>query len=387
LPVRRIDAIWCAMRRRSAVVVTSLACALVWACSDEPRAAAPAPAAARQAEAVREDARADADAGNWARNVAVVEGEPGTEGGRTAHAAARAAVMPDDSEDTDEPTAVTRLVYSMSFSVPGSFRDRRAPVSAPAGELHVDVSTARLRARFVGPGWPAADGSEVRLRADLPGVYLFDGQGGRSLGAGQLASWFEGRGDSKAQALVAVRHDYGPPKKPIEVGLLCALLAEWAHQPRAAVMSRCAAGVPPPGFRIGPWKADLTAVVPMELPRRTLRADEVAPPARTVERTSFGWLELPALGRLLPLRPEPGDATGALEVENQTDTRAVVLAQGVPVGWVDAGATLRLSGLHAGVYRVGAIRPLGVLRMRPKLVRVPGRVVMSHNGSEETAAP
>jgi hypothetical protein len=43
--------------------------------------------------------------------------------------------------------------------------------------------------------------------------------------------------------------------------------------------------------------------------------------------------------------------------------------------------------LHAGVYRVGAIRPLGVLRMRPKLVRVPGRVVMSHNGSEETAAP
>ena len=338
---------------------------------DAPRAAEPPPAA-------------DEDAGHWAQRVTTVEATRAAALAKAAGLAPRAAVMSDDAEDSDELTSVTRLVYQVRFSVPGSFRDRRAPVSAPAGELHVDVSTDRLRGRFVGPGWPAADGSEVRLRADLPGVYLFDGFGGRSLSAGQLASWFEGRADDKAKTPLGIRRDYGPPHaKPIEVGLLCALLAEWSDQPRESVMPRCAHGSPPPGFRIGPWRADLTAVVPMSLARRALRADQAAPPKRAEARSSFGWLEAPALSRLLPTRFDAGDGTGTLVIENQTDTRAIVLAQGVPVGWVDAGAALRLHGLRAGFYRVGAIRPLGILRMRPKLVHVPGTVVMGRTEEPE----
>jgi hypothetical protein len=357
---------------------SSLATRLVWiallcSCTHDRDPSSPAQ---RSAPAVAQHAaEPPIDAGNWARNVVSIE---------AAHAAlqkpldARAAVMSDDAEDSDELTPSVRLVYRVSFSVPASFRDRRAPVSAPAGELQLDVSSARLRARFIGPGWPVADGSEVRLRADLPGVYLFDGLGGRSLGAGQLATWFEGHTAAKGQTLVAVRRDYGPPAAtPLDVGLLCAFLAEWSDQPREGVLPRCAHESPPPGFRIGPWTAELTAVVPMEVQRRALRADGIAPPARSVSRSSFGWIEASAVPRLLPAREDASEEHGALVIDNQTDTRAIVLSQGVPVGWIDAGASLQLDGLRAGMYRVGAIRPLGVLRMAPKLIHVPGRLVMS----------
>jgi hypothetical protein len=42
----------------------------------------------------------------------------------------------------------------------------------------------------------------------------------------------------------------------------------------------------------------------------------------------------------------------------------------------DAGRSLRIDGLAPGDYRVGAIRPLGVLRMPPRLTRVPGTLVI-----------
>lgn len=320
-----------------------------------------------------------ADAGAWGKRVAPAPGA--RELGPAL--APRAAVMSDEVEGTDELVFAGRLVYRVSFVVPPAFRDHRAVVQAPAGELHIDVSLSRLRARLVGPGWPVDEGAEIRLRADLLGGYLFDGRGGRSLGAGQLAAWFEGREGSDAQTRVGIRKEYGPePERPVPGELVCALLAEWGRQKRESLDHRCGEGLLPPGFRVGPWNGELTAIVPMELPRRTLRADEGDPPAKIAPRKASAWLEPGVIARLVPARPLPEPAPAALVVENQTDTRAIVLAQGVAVGWVDAGERVRIDGFTPGFYRVGAIRPLGVLRMPPRLVRVPSTIVIGKTETE-----
>jgi hypothetical protein len=324
-----------------------------------------------------------ADAGGWASRMGAAADPPPVR--RAAEPIAqRAAVMRDDAEGTDQTVLAGRLVYRVSFRVPPIFRDHRAVIEAPAGELHVDVSLGRLRARFVGPGWPIDEGSEVRLRGDLFGAYLFDGQGGRSLGAGQMAAWFEGRERGESQTMVGVRREYSSRAKsiteneePVPGELLCALLAEWSNQERSALIHRCsAAGSLPPGFRIGPWSGELTAVVPMELPRRTLRADEGEPPAKVPARGARVLLEAEALERLTPSRPGPEPGRARLRVENRTDTRAIVIVQGVALGWVDAGQSLQVDGLTPGFYRIGAIRPLGVLRTPPRLFRVPGDLVL-----------
>jgi hypothetical protein len=300
----------------------------------------------------------------------------------------RTAVMSDEVEASDDPVVVARLVYRASFYVPASFRDRRVGVRAPAGELHIDVSENRLRARFIGPGWPVPEGSEVRLRPDLPGVYLFDSRGGRSLGAGQLAAWFEGREAHKAEALVGVARDYSTAaQKPLPTDLVCALLAEWSNQEREALAYRCKDGSVPPGFRVGPWSGELTAVVPMSVTRRALRADEVDPPTAIAARQSGVLLEPAALAQLPVSRALAGTAPGSLVIDNHTDARAIMLAQGVAVGWVEAGESLQLDGLQPGLYLIGAIRPLGILRMAPKLVRVPGHLVIGRGVWRELVEP
>jgi hypothetical protein len=296
--------------------------------------------------------------------------------------------MPDDVEDSDEPVAIGRLVYRVSFYVPASFRDHRVGVRAPAGELHVDVSANRLRARFIGPGWPVPEGSEVRLRSDLPGVYLFDARGGRSLGAGQLAAWFEGREAKKMQSVAGVLRDNAPPAaKPIPTGLLCALFAEWAHQEREGLAYRCDGGSLPPGFRVGPWSGELTAVVPMEIPRRELRADEAEPPKPIAARGGAVLLEPAAMARVPSSRVLPGSAPASLLVDNYTDTRAVLIAQGVAIAWIDSGQSLRIDGFNPGSYLIGAIRPLGILRMTPKLVRIPGELAIGRPRVAPPAKP
>ncbi|MFI5309084.1 MAG: hypothetical protein ACHQ53_17140, partial [Polyangiales bacterium] len=308
------------------------------------------------------------DAGNWPRNVASADPAPERiPAPAVPELETRPAVMPDDVEGSDELVPVARLVYRASFYVPASFRDRRVAVRAPAGELHVDVSANRLRARFVGPGWPVPEGSEVRLRSDLPGVYLFDNRGGRSLGAGELAGWFEGRARKRADVIAWVLRDYAPPAaKPLPTELVCALIAEWSHQERDLLAHRCEDGLVPPGFRLGPWSSELTAVLPMELPRRALRADEVDPPATVRTGTSGVLLEPAALARLPLSRALPGPERASLVVDNRTDARAIILAQGVPVAWVEGGASVSIDGLRPGTYSVGAIRPLGILRMPPR---------------------
>jgi len=328
------------------------------------------------------------DAGAWASRVHAVEPAPAAAARAKVEAtlnAVREAVMEDDVEDSDEPVLAGRYVYRVSFAVPPSFRDHRAVVEAPAGELHLDVSHARLHARFLGPGFPVAEGSEVRLRADLPGVYLFDEQGGRSLGAGQLAAWFEGIGSDKdTQTRVGVWRETGKRATgPLPTDLICALLAEWAHQDRELLVHRCEGGALPPLFRVGPWTGELTAVVPMQLPRHALRADEHGAPQLPATVPRVQLLEPSAVARLQPSRAEPAVAPGALVVHNHTAARALVFAQGVAVSWVDAGKDVRIDGFAPGYYRMGAVRPLGVLRMPPKLVRVPGEL---HLGSVQLLA-
>jgi hypothetical protein len=65
-----------------------------------------------------------------------------------------------------------------------------------------------------------------------------------------------------------------------------------------------------------------------------------------------------------------------LEVLNHTDTRAIIIVQGVPIGWVASGERARFAGFNPGVYRVGALRPLGILRMSPRPVRIPGTLTL-----------
>jgi len=188
---------------------------------------------------------------------------------------------------------------------------------------------------------------------------------------------FEGREGGDSHTSVGVRREYGPePERPVPGGLVCALLAEWGRQRRANLAHLCSAGLLPPGFRVGPWNGELTAIVPMELPRRALRADQGDPPPKIAPRDARALLEPAIIARLVPSRSIDEPAPAALIVENRTDTRAIVLAQGVAVGWVDAGRSVRIDGFTPGFYRIGAIRPLGVLRLPPRLVRVPSTLVI-----------
>lgn len=293
---------------------------------------------------------------------------------------AHPAVMPDDAEGSDALLTAGKLVYRVRLGLPLAIAGSRTGPSAAAGELHLDVSLGRLRARFVGPGWPVEDVAEVRLRADLLGVYLFDGRGGRSLGSGQLAAWFEGREVGTAQASVGLRREYGPRAQTSIPGeLLCAFLAEWGNQERAALQQRCVHGALLSGFRVGPWSGELTAVIPMQLPRRELRADQVDPPKTIAPRSGLSWIEPTALAGLQPSRRAPGlvaSPNASLLIQNHSDTRAIILVQGVAVAWVAAGASLSIDGFTSGLYRVGALRPLGVLRVQPRIMPIPGTLTI-----------
>jgi hypothetical protein len=292
-------------------------------------------------------------------------------------------IMADPAYDSDEIVPARHLVYRVSFVVPPALRGRREAMLPPSGELHIDVSADRLRARFLGPGWPLEEGTELRLRSDMPGTYLFDGKGGRSLGPGQLASWFQGHEAGRARTYVYIRrepglHDSGPGD------LLCALLAEWSGQPREDLAPRCQGAAMPPGFRIGLWTAELTAIVPIKSPRRKLRADAGDPPEAVAYMPGRPMLDPGELVHLAPLRvrvdkldpertrPVDPNQPGIVQVDNRADARVVVVVQGVPVGWVAEHERVSLEGFTPGHYRVGAVRPLGQPAMTPTLLRIPG---------------
>lgn len=302
------------------------------------------------------------------------------------------AAGPDLSYADDEPVMARRVVYRVRLGVPGLLGTPIVDLALPAAELFVDVSDERLRARFVGTGWPVDAGAEVRIRSDSPGAYVIDGAGGRPLEPGALAVWFEG-GAPRPGPRAYVRREIANPRhvrdRDTEAvtppgALICALVAEWAGEPRSAMSSRCGA-VSPVAFRVGFFRGERTADVPIEVPRAALRADEAEPQPDLSSSVSRAFFEPSALGRLrADVResdaPEPSEADAAvgegLIVENQSDGRMVVVVDGIAVGWVEAASSGHFVGIAPGLHEVGSMRPLGAVTMRPRIVRVPGRTTL-----------
>jgi hypothetical protein len=304
----------------------------------------------------------------------------------------RPAAGPDVGHGSSEPVEARRIVYRVRLGVPGILGSPLVDLVLPAAELFIDVSDERLRARFVGPGWPVDAGSEVRLRGDSPGAYVIDGRGGRPLEPGALASWFEG-GAPRPGPRPYVRRD---PVADDEDGprageLVCALVAEWTGEARSAILPRCGRASPV-AFRVGFFRGERTADVPIELPRAALRADDAPPLPEVAHVTSRALLEGDALARLraeshrgeeLDTRDAEPPVAEGLVVVNESDGRMIVVVDGVAIGWVDAGATGHFVGLTPGVHEVGGMRPRGAVTMRRRLVAIPGRTVLRYRAPRD----
>jgi hypothetical protein len=279
----------------------------------------------------------------------------------------------------DQRVEAMRLVYRVTFRVPAMLGEVPTTMPRATAELHIDVSWDRLRARFSGPGWPVVPGSEVRLRRDLGGVYIFDGDGGRPAGPGMLAQWFQG-GPMDRRQTPAVGILRAPASEQSVPGdLICALLAEWSGQPRTELERRCGEGGAPLVFRIGSWRAERTAEVPVEIARHELRADDADSPPPLTATSSRAFMEQSVLARIpLARRPRRGEVLptpdAELLIDNQGPTRVVVTVGGIPIGWVDQGATGRFVGFVPGEHVVGAMRPLGNLAVHPRPRTLPGEV-------------
>jgi hypothetical protein len=306
------------------------------------------------------------------------------------------ATASDRQFDSDEPVTVRRLVYRATIELPPGVRAPHAPVLPSPSELHLDVAVDRLRGRFVGPSWPVEEGSEIRMRADVPGAYIFDGRGGRPLGPGHLASWFNGdEGEQFPRQPVRMRAEAGPSADgPSE--LVCALISEWSAQPRQALEAWCANGTLIQRFGFGVWNFDLTAIVPMTMPRSQLRADAVNLPRPLMNARPRALLETRDVERLQPIVVRPNaNATGAnanapalapidagppgsgvLRAENRGLTRMLLVVQGVPLAWLQPRAAMEFSGFTPGYYRVSGVRPYAQNAATPNPMVIPGEFVV-----------
>lgn len=304
------------------------------------------------------------------------------------------AAGPDPEFDGDEPVVARRIVYRVRIGVPNIVGSPIVDLALPAAELYVDVSDTRLRARFVGSGWPVDAGSEVRLRGDSPGAYLIDGRGGRPLAPGELATWFEGGVPRPGPRPYVRRDTYSRDAVARPGDLICALVAEWAGDERSSMAARCNHSAPV-AFRVGFFRGERTADVPIELPRSALRADERGTLPEVIAATSRAFLEPSALGRLranvragdeVYRRDEGEPVAEGLVVENLSDGRMVVVVDGIAIGWVDAGASGTFVGITPGLHEVGAMRPRGAVIMRARIIEVPGRTVLRARPVRESEA-
>lgn len=288
----------------------------------------------------------------------------------------------DDDYASDEPVIARRYVYRVRMIVPAGLGTDDDRVAVPAAELAIDVSHERLRARFRGQGWPVHRDAEVRLRRDRPGVYVFDGRGGRPLEPGELAAWFEGGTVTRRGPPLRIFSNWGfprrqpPPDDTVTPGeLVCAFLAEWAGDDRDAQIRRCERGAPHL-WRLGFWLGEQTAGVPIEVGRNHLRADERNAPRIGPAVRHGAFLEPEARRRLAPApltgEPVEGAPDEGLIVRNESANRVIVTVEGVALGWVDRGAEGHFDTLTEGMYDVGSIRPLGAVVQRGRPVRVPG---------------
>lgn len=300
--------------------------------------------------------------------------------------ASEAAPQLDYEYTSSAPIEIRRYIYRFTLRLRGSIGGGVNSVPEPVSELRVDISKDRLRARLMGTGWPVPSGAEIRMRRDRPGVYLFDARGGRPLGPGMLAQWFQG-GPVTREAEVNVRQDadvVGATDQAIST-MFCRLLAEWANGSPDAYARRCTTGMPTKLY-FGPFLVDRTAEVTLRVPRSTMRADHVDPPRPIAVQTGHAFFEPEVLARLEPYHrpPEPSrhshpvDAGVPVErglvIENRGPTRVVISIDGCAVGVVDAGATLTLEGLRPGPFAVGGGKPLGGLGAPKRVVVLPARV-------------
>ena len=283
-------------------------------------------------------------------------------------------------EDPDyaqgERVSSRRVVYRVSLRVPLNLGYGHTTIRPPTAELYIDVSTDRLRARFIGTGWPVEDGAEVRIRRDQPGVYIFDGSGGRPLGPGQLAQWFEG-GPLRREA--SLRVALPPADEQVGPGpLICRLIAEWSQTSPDTLERRCGDGGTPPSFRVGLWRANRTADVGLLLPRTALRADEENPPNPMDDEIGREFLTSALFSRLRSIRgargvPADDAPERGLVIINTSSARMIVTIGGTPVGWVDAHREFHFEHVARGSFPVGAMRPLGLQTAQKRPRVVPGR--------------
>ncbi len=88
----------------------------------------------------------------------------------------RPAVVLDTAYDSSELVVAQRFVYRHRLRIPAGLGPGIPGYAQVPKELRIDVTPERLRVTFLGPDWPVPDGSEVRMRVDRPGAYVFDGQ-------------------------------------------------------------------------------------------------------------------------------------------------------------------------------------------------------------------
>lgn len=279
---------------------------------------------------------------------------------------------------------VRRIIYQVNPVVTWALGYGNTELLAPTGEIVLDISGSRLRARFQGTGLAADDGSEIRLRADEHGTYVFDGRGGRSVGTGQLAAWYQ---DGPGARGVEFKLRQAVPDDAHTIELVCRFFGEWAGASIASVRRACGSLGLPTKFRFGPYRIDRTAETVVYLPETALRSDEREPPRGLRHESVVQFFEPRALARLAPTiddvperRLRPGEVRPTVDegmtVENRTGARVLVTIDGVALGWLDPSETTHFSGMPPGGYWVGAMFPLGGIASRRRAHRLPAYVVL-----------
>jgi hypothetical protein len=289
------------------------------------------------------------------------------------------AAIEDREHDSSDMVWARRIVYRVTVDPPALIGAAPSSTPSPRAELVADVTEDRIRGRFIGAGWPLEVESEVRIRRDLPGSYIFDHRGGRPLSAGQLRTWFIG--DPEAQGTTPLRVAAARPEEQDGAGLLiCRLVAEWAGQSPGPYITRCGAGGAPARFRVGIWNGRRTADVAVRLARSALRADHHDAPTRAVtRRDGHVYLSRRVAARILPHRGFSEDIDSdetRFEIINQESVRIIVAVEGAPLAWVQPGGSVSVEGLRPGVYRFGALRPMGSIALRYRLTSVPGELTI-----------
>jgi hypothetical protein len=303
---------------------------------------------------------------------------PAARGERDPTFRVRVPPRPDDEYTARTPVPARRLVYRMRLMVHGTFGTPPPGTPAAGAELNLDMTADRLRARFLGDTWPVQPGAEVRVRRGAPGTYVFDAQGGRHMGPGELSGWFVGEPVTR-EPFIRVRAPRVPTIGPAP--MICRLLAEWGNGRYSSVSSRCRDGAPP-WFRVGNWFGTLSADVTMDLPQSSLRADEREPPLRQPPVEGRTMISPVMRARLWPAATptyDPGPLPreqGTLMVENRTPRKMVIVVDAVAVAWVESGTTFAIEDLPVGTHWVGAQHPFGQQAISPVELQVPGTFVV-----------